>query len=315
MGVLLVVAVAIAATAEAKSGKKHDGGCATLAVEASLRVPVPELSGLASADASGGTVVYGIGDASYRIARVGIDGGSGNPHIETLDASKLFPQHHGASQWEAIATHAGGACVLSELTSRVTCFDKDLARVTSAFDLDVSAPPKLAKAWKKDANSRGEGLILLARGHVLVVKEKDPVLLVELGPRGAAPLGYGADALLPRDAAFDVPAEHVLTALATWEPSKRLAKAAHDASDLTVGPDRRVYVLSDESGTLIRLAEPATKSDAVVDVDACWGLPKPVRQPEGVVIDAKMRPWIAIDDKESVGPNLFRLSPLDRAAE
>ena len=100
-----------------------------------------------------------------------------------------------------------------------------------------------------------------------------------------------------------------------WEFSDRLGELARDASEITLGPDGRVYLLSQESSTLIRLEKTlkASEDKITVDHDAYWKLPTGIEKAEGLVIDAEMQPWIGIDIKQKDKTNLFRLSPIESA--
>ena len=41
---------------------------------------------------------------------------------------------------------------------------------------------EIARLWSDPKGSRGEGMVLLPGGHLLVAKEKKPATLIELGP-------------------------------------------------------------------------------------------------------------------------------------
>ena len=214
-----------------------------LSVEAPYRIPVREVSGLALLPRdSPAFTIYAIGDSSFGIGRIALDEPSGQPRIDAVDASRLFGGNADeASQWEAVATDGrGGLCVQAEVSSLVSCFGADLQVLTASFTLDPSGVKGLGKLWNNDPNSRGEGMILMKRGHLLLLKEKRPSLLVEFGPAGEPPIGYGHDTFLDPGEGFVQPTQDRLVALKVWQFSKTLAALAKDASDLTVGPDGRV---------------------------------------------------------------------------
>jgi uncharacterized protein YjiK len=124
-------------------------------------------------------------------------------------------------------------------------------------------------------------------------------------------MGGGPDTFLAPEEAFVAPAHDRLVALKVWEFSKSLAALAKDASDMTVGPDGRIYMLSDESAVLIRLEGHLKADEAKVRESAFWKLPGEIVKPEGLVIDKAMRPWVAVDRKQTDRPNLFRLMPIE----
>jgi hypothetical protein len=287
-------------------------------------VPIAELSGLAIArdvEATRGAAdmdsigIYAIGDATYDVASLIINSSSGHVSISLSNAAPVLGKHGGgASQWEAIATdNLDIICMLREKQSEVSCLDLNLRKDLGAFKLDVSGIERLDRTWQDEPNSRGEGLILMKNGHILVLKEKQPPMLIEFGPKGDLPMGYGPDTFLAHGEAFSLPSSRYWVALKTWKFSDRLGKLASDASEITLGPDGRVYLLSQESSTLIRL-EKVLKADEAritMDYDAYWKLPADLKKAEGLIIDANMRPWISIDIKQKDKPNLFRLSPIN----
>jgi hypothetical protein len=303
-----------------------------LAVTARYNVPIAELSGLAivrsAEEASGpaatnGISLYAIGDASYEIASIRINSSSGDASIHLNDSFQTLGKHNGnTSQWEAIATDSVDTiCMLSETRSEVSCLDLGLKNDHGTFKLDVSAIKRLDRAWKDRPNSRGEGMILMKNGHALILKEKQPSMLIEFGPEGDLPMGYGPDTFLEHGEAFTIrqskPQSNIWVALKAWEFSDRLGELARDASEITLGPDGRVYLLSQESSTLIRLEKVLKPNEdkITVDHDAYWKLPRGIEKAEGLVIDAEMHPWIGIDIKQKDKTNLFRLSPIESASD
>jgi hypothetical protein len=292
-----------AAAPAARSGQ-------TLSVEAHYRIPIPEVSGLALRPQDPPAIdIHAVGDAGYRIGRVTLDAPSGPARIDTIDATPLFGNGTtAASQWEAAATDGRGRlCVLAEVSSRVSCFGADLQTLSASFTLDPSSIGSLDKSWKKEPNSRGEGMVLMKRGHLLLLKEKKPSLLIEFGPPGDLPMGYGPDTFLAAGEEWILPSQDKLVALKVWRFSRRLAAMAGDASDLTVGPDGRAYLLSDESAIVVRLEKRLKPDQAEVHASAAWALPTEIVKPEGLVIDREMHPWVAVDRRGDERPNLYRL--------
>ena len=301
-----------------------------LTITEQYNIPIAELSGLAivrtSAQKKGGIRLYLIGDANFRIANLPINATPNDAIDPSRDVAHVIGRNAGdPSQWEAIAADGKDTiCMLSETYGEVSCLDQDLRQDRGSFNLDVSTIASLDSAWKAHSNSRGEGMILMKRGHVLVLKEKQPSMLVEFGPAGDAPAGYGPDGFLQKGEAFIQPPSvpgraGSLVALKAWAFSERLQELAKDASEITVGPDGRVYLLSQESSTMIRLEKSLRPDEDRVGVGhksegshgEYWLLPKGLEKAEGLVIDDEMRPWIGIDIKEMSKPNLFRLSPIN----
>lgn len=276
-----------------------------LPLEGRLDIPVTEASGLALRRHAGRTHVLAIGDHDATLA-VGVydpDAGDGLGGLRDWQRHDLggldgWARAPGGSQFEAIACDAIGTVVLMrEDPAELVVVDAPAGRVRSRLDLVVPAWSALAGKWD-DPASRGEGLVLLRGGRVLVAKEKKPRALVEFGPPGTSPRGVGLDDLLGPDEGWEVPAEVTrLHALAVW-PLKKDAKATlGDISALACDGDS-LWMLSDKSealagmaltGSLVRGGGPVRTLDRVVR------LPKAAVKPEGVVrLDAE-RVLVALD--------------------
>ena len=310
-----------------------------LAIISSYNLPIAEVSGLARTRSSlaeagknsGRMDLYAVGDAGYEMVRFRIGNAGNGPDVQVHDVAHILGRHaNNASQWEAVAMDGReSVCMLSETHAEISCLDTGLQRVKALFSLDVSTIARLDSAWKEQPNSRGEGMLLMKKGHVLVLKEKKPSMLIEFGPEGDAPMGYGSDTFLAPDEAFAglagssgepvyranrsaEPAPRALVALKAWEFSDRLHELAPDASEITLAPDGRVYLLSQEGAMLIRLEKTLKPDENKVGMEhgAYWRLPDGMDKAEGLVIDDGMHPWVGIDIKQTNRLNLFRLSPL-----
>lgn len=330
---------AFSAAADAAGNPKR-----ALTVTQQYNVPITEVSGLAIVRSSkkesketdeDSVNLYAVGDKTHEVARFRFNG-MADVIIDVHDAAPVIGKDKkDASEWEAIAADGKDTiCMLNEPRSEISCLDLGLQQDRGSFSLDTSSISDLDSAWKARSNSRGEGMILMQKGHVLILKEKEPPMLVEFGPEGEAPMGYGPSAFLQAGEAFagfqpvnpdkaDQPnrpgrraSPQRLVALKTWKFSARLSDLAKDASEITLGPDGRVYLLSQEGSALIRLEKTLKPDENKVGVDhgAYWNLPAGLEKAEGLVIDNHMRPWIGIDIKQTHKPNLFRLSPIDAAA-
>ena len=96
-------------------------------------------------------------------------------------------------------------------------------------------------------------------------------------------------------------------ALAIWTPDKALTKDCEDFSDLEIGPDGRLYLLSDKSATIARLADllPGGGSAACT---ATWRLDDLDGKPEGLAFDPTGRAVVALDERKARN-NLVLLEP------
>ncbi len=169
----------------------------------------------------------------------------------------------------------------------------------ATFDLVVPDGHPLADAWHDPDASRGEGAVLLANGHLLIAKEKDPAAFIEFGPADERPSGFDPGSVLPDGAAWPVePGHHEYVALDTWMPTDELLEACADFSDLEVGPDHRLYLLSDKSATIARLPvlEPGTGETTT---ERTWSLGKVDGKPEGLTFTRHGRAIVALDTRRA----------------
>lgn len=145
-------------------------------------------------------------------------------------------------------------------------------------------------------------------GHLLIAKEKDPAAFIEFGPVGDAPAGFDSGSALEGGARWPIEeGDHVFGPLAVWMPSVKLQAACEDFSDLEVGPDRRLYLLSDKSASIVRLGD-LTVGDAVARADEVWELPTLDGKPEGLALTRNGRAIVALDTKWAK-ENLVLLEP------
>jgi hypothetical protein len=127
--------------------------------------------------------------------------------------------------------------------------------------------------------------------------------------------GYGASrSCCSRSwARQDFPSEYhtiLRDSVTAWDLGGAAAERIGDLSDVTVGPDGRIYVLSDESRCIARLQATLDPEDRLIEVDRIWGLPERLHQPEGLVITGDWEVLVAVDHPEP-RQNLFQLRGLD----
>jgi uncharacterized protein YjiK len=218
----------------------------------------------------------------------------------------------GSSQWEGVdSDETGRVFVLREVPGTVFVFDPDLERLLHVLHLTVEDDPGEQKAWNADENALGEGLLLLRNGHLFVVKEEKPRQLLEFGLPGERPQGLHADLLVADNGRFPTPEapEATFHMLSGWDLGGEALERVGDLSDVAVGPDGRVYLLSDESRCIARLQASVPPESGTVAVDRIWGLPERLHQPEGLVIGGDWDVLVAVDHPER-RDNLFRLDGL-----
>jgi hypothetical protein len=218
-----------------------------------------------------------------------------------------------SSQWEGIDTDATGRVfVLREVPGTVFVFDQALETLLHVFPLTVEDDPAELEAWEADQNALGEGMLLLRNGHLFVVKEDKPRQLLEFGLPGARAEGLRADLPITDTGKFPTPPESraVFHLLSAWDLGGAAMERIGDLSDVTVGPDGRIYVLSDESRCIARLQATLDPQDRLIEVDRMWDLPDRLHQPEGLVITGDWEVLVAVDHPEP-RQNLFLLRGLD----
>jgi uncharacterized protein YjiK len=217
-----------------------------------------------------------------------------------------------SSQWEGVDTdETGRVFVLREVPGTVFVFDPALGRLLHVLGLTVEDDPDEQRAWEADENALGEGLLLLRNGHLFVVKEEKPRQLLEFGLPGEQAQGLHRDLLIADTGRFPTPGEPaaVFHMLSSWDLGGEALERVGDLSDVAIGPDGRVYLLSDESNCIARLQDRVPPESGTVAVDRIWHLPDRLHQPEGLVITAAWDVLVATDHAEE-RENLFLLNGL-----
>jgi hypothetical protein len=257
-------------------------------------LPVLEASGLAARRSAETLRVLAVGDRSAHVAAATYSPASGLGDWQTIDLSAApgWPVPADDSQLEAIAVD-GGCLVALMREDPPLVLVADAERRTLRAQITLTAPPgsPLAERWD-DPSSRGEGLVLLRNGRLLVAKEKRPCALVEFGPVGTRAGGLDRSDFLAPGESWDAPTGEVeFEATAMWRLRGNAKDALRDISALAVGRDRSLWLLSDKSSAVARLSldVPLRRSDDTIrDFDELWRLPKQAKKPEG---------FVALDDE------------------
>ena len=295
-----------------------------LEVEATSRLELNELSAVCwRAGADPDAELVGVSDSEYRIAIGGADPAmsrSVSADLRTAVAEWTYDAT-GGSQWEGVAADGDGRVVVLQEHSgkrkrppHVFVFSPSLERREATIALRVeNADGGWARKWGADKNARAEALVLMHRGHVLVVKQKDPVRLIEFGPGDDQPLGLDGAGFLSAPDAFEQPAEDFTAyrPLASWGVSRKDRSKLESVNDAAV-VDGAIFVVSRTSRVIARLESPDHSSDEPVRVARRWRIPDAISYPEGLAIRQDLTPVVA-DDVPVTGerpPNLSTLSPL-----
>jgi len=284
-----------------------------LRVRRVVDAPLHELSGICLRRGRNGRMsLVAIGDRMSKIAWFSLPGSDDGPvDWHTDDIAKLsgsmIPQDD--PQIEAVcADGLGRVLLLQETPPRVELIDPKALKVVASIDLAVEGRGEIAQAWSDPEGSRGEGMVLLPGGHLLVAKEKKPAALIEFGPPNSQSRGLVRGGALPEGGRWPIKkGVHRFVALASWLPDKTLAKTCADFSDLEIGPDGCLYLLSDKSSTIARLGDLPAGGGAATLLDA-WRLGDLDGKPEGLAFAAQGHAIVGLDTRKP-RRNLVLLEP------
>ena len=264
-------------------------------------LPVVEASGLATRTVDGVLEVIVVGD---RTSQVGV--GSYTPtegftdwRIIDLALADGWPSPLNDSQLEAVAVDGGRlVAMMREDPPIVLVADAEERRLRAQIALTAPPGSPLRGKWG-DPSSRGEGLVMLRGGRLLVAKEKRPAALVEFCPVGEPARGISRDDFLGPDEEWDSPDGEVeFVATAMWRLKGRAKKTIRDISDLAVAGDRTLWLLSDKSASVARLDLDTPLPSAggkLRSVDHAWHLPEGSAKPEGIASLGDRRVLVAMD--------------------
>ncbi len=219
----------------------------------------------------------------------------------------MLPKRH--PQIEAIcADGLGRVLLLQETPPRVELIDPKASKVIASVDLAVEGRGDIARSWFDPEGSRGEGVVLLPDGHLLVAKEKNPAAFIEFGPPHSRSRGLVRGGALADGEQWPIKkGHHRFVALAIWRPDRRLAKTCVDFSDLEIGPDGHLYLLSDKSSTIARLDNLPAGGGTAKLLDM-WELGDLDGKPEGLTFTAQGHAIVGLDTRKP-RRNLLLLEP------
>ena len=258
-----------------------------LRVRRVVHVPLHEVSGICLRRGRNGRMfLIAVGDRVAKIAwfsQPRSEGHSIDWHTKNIAklSGSMLPKND--SQIEAVcADGLGRVLLLQETPPRVELIDPKALEVVASIDLAMEGRGEIARSWSDPKGSRGEGVVLLPGGHLLVAKEKKPAAFIEFGPPYSRSRGLVRGGALKDGERWPIKkGHHRFVALAIWLPDKTLAKACADFSDLEIGPDGYLYLLSDKSSTIARMDDlPAGGGNAAL-LEA-WRLGDLDGKPEGL---------------------------------
>jgi hypothetical protein len=294
----------------AENGKSNKN---ELRVRRVVDVPLREVSGICLRRSTNGRMsLIAVGDRVATIAwfsQPRSDEGRIDWHTNNIGklSGSMLPRDD--PQVEAIcADGLGRVLILQETPPRAELIDPKASKVVASIDLAVEGRGEVARAWSDPNGSRAEGMALLPGGHLLVANEKKPAAFIEFGPPQSRSQGLAHGGALADGARWPIQeGHHRFVALAIWLPNKTLAKTCADFSDLEIGPDGYLYLLSDESSTIARLDDLPAGGGTAALLDA-WRLGDLGGKPEGLTFTPQGRAIVGLDTRKP-RRNLVLLEP------
>jgi hypothetical protein len=252
-----------------------------------------------------------VGDRVAKIAWFSQPRSNGDIDWHTKNIAKvsgsMLPKND--PQIEAVcADGLGRVLLLQETPPRVELIDPKAPKVVASIDLAVEGRGEIARTWSDPKGSRGEGMVLLRGGHLLVAKEKKPAAFIEFGPPRSRSRGLARGGALAAGERWPIKkGHHRFVALAVWLPDKTLSKTCTDFSDLEIGPDGFLYLLSDKSSTIARIDNLAA-GGGIAGLRDAWQLGDLDGKPEGLTFNAQGRAIVGLDTRKP-RRNLVLLEP------
>jgi len=283
-----------------------------LRVHRVVDVPLREVSAICLRRSGNGRMsLIAVGDRVAKIAWFSQPRSNGDIDWHTKNIAKvsgsMLPKND--PQIEAVcADGLGRVLLLQETPPRVELIDPKAPKVVASIDLAVEGRGEIARTWSDPKGSRGEGMVLLRGGHLLVAKEKKPAAFIEFGPPRSRSRGLARGGALAAGERWPIKkGHHRFVALAVWLPDKTLSKTCTDFSDLEIGPDGFLYLLSDKSSTIARIDNLAA-GGGIAGLRDAWQLGDLDGKPEGLTFNAQGRAIVGLDTRKP-RRNLVLLEP------
>jgi hypothetical protein len=285
----------------------------------SWKLPLEEASALGlRRDAETGSMqLLAVDDERYAVTVAAVAHGDIAPPAEAEDVEAAIKSGAGeggrGSDFEGVASEAGGRVfVLQEGTDRVRVLSPDLRKAPQTIALSVPRDePDFGEQWHADDNARGEGLLPLRNGHLLVAKQRKEPRLIEFGPPTHEPGGFRPGRALRVDESFPLPAGETVpfAVLASWPLDADTE--LESINDLAIDLDGRLHAVSSKSRTLARLDGDLDPRGGTAALTA-WGLPDDLfagedDKAEGLIFAPQVG-WLIALDLERDATNLFQIT-------
>jgi hypothetical protein len=283
------------------------------------QIPLREASALClrHGNALGTAQLLAVDDEAYEVAVTEIAEGL-RPAAEPKNVQGTVPDAAArSSEFEGIASDGSGQVfVLQEGASRILVFDEALSAVNQTIGLSVPRDqPDFGAEWYADDNARGEGLLLLRNGHILIAKQRRQPRLIEFGPAGSDAEGYAPGDALGAEQTFPLPdgEDATFEVLQSWriDPDS----GVQSINDLALDADGRLHLISSKSRRLARLDHNLAPQGGSATLTA-WDLPAELFETdddkaEGLVFVPEVG-WFVALDLERPAPNVFAISGVPR---
>jgi hypothetical protein len=214
------------------------------------QLPLEEISALCVCD--GGASLVAVGDDRWCFGTATIGAGGVTPAPPTTIDGR--PAGERGSEFEGVASDDSGRLfALREGPAQILVLDRH-GSVERTIALRVPGDvPVLGTEWNdpEHANSRGEGLLLLRDGHILVAKQHHSTWLIEFGAAGEPPSGFTVGSALRPDERFALGATEMFP-LAAWRVDQ---PDFESLNDLAIDDGGHLWLISSKSRALGRLED------------------------------------------------------------
>lgn len=268
-----------------------------LELEDKLKLNTIELSGLTVSGSANSKQLYSVSDSRNEIFEISVELSQVVPHKIKPGKCAIVGN---PSQFEAITSDKNYFFVLQENSSKIFVVNRETFECERTISVAIPFNSKIAQDWNSDSNSLGEGFILNKNGHILLTKEKDPVMIVEFAPNSESALGFKPGDAVTWYESFpmDTFSELQFSAVKSWKISDQSYVKLIDISDLTVGPDGKLYALSDQSNGYGIIEENLRPDEKHFKVKNFWQFPRKIKKPEGIAIIDDQTIYITTDNTE-----------------
>lgn len=294
IGVLLLLLLVIAFAYERRTVGTHENALG-LQILSRETLPLKEISGMTKFKENGQEKIALIGDSKAEV--YWLDEGVGQSFKDQMvkrfslcqtdafdECDKMIKKI--TKNWEGVAADgANNFFFLQEHTQSLVVMDRQLDSFLHVlhFNFSEAFDAAVAKGARKvRKNALGEGLVLLKNGHVLIAKENFPVALVEFGPDGDDPLGFGPEALLPEGEAFSFKGEDFHQQLVPLHSWTLATHGKCDISELALDKNQQLLAMSEDCLTIYRY--PELKVGVDPEPSEVFLLPGEIQSPEALAV-------------------------------